>query len=73
MLRGLWPTWVTLRVATRQFWGRAHPARARDLGVDNEHRGSLRVRHDPAVFRSTIIHVGRKADGGKGHRLCPGW
>ena len=48
MFRALWPSRDTLVEATQAVLERPDPARASDLGGDDQRRGSLHLRDDPA-------------------------
>ena len=56
VFRALWPTGDDAVAGDPAVLVRPHPARTPDLGRHHQHRGALRVRHDPAHRDREVVH-----------------
>ena len=58
-MRALWPTAALWRQGRGPVLDGAHPHGASDLGLHDQHRRALRVRHDPADGDREVVHADR--------------
>ena len=56
VFRALWPTGAALWQATRQFWTGRIRLEHLIWAVHHQHRGALRLRHDPADRDREVLH-----------------
>ena len=49
VMRGLWPSWQSFRIATRQFWTGRIRLEHLIWGVHHQYRAALCIRHGTAV------------------------
>ena len=69
MFRALWPTGGHAVAGDPAVLVRPHPARTPDLGRDDQHRGPLCLRHDPADRDREVVHASPTSGAG-GWCIC---